>query len=77
MKVDFTNESEEIEEQIEKLGRAGIPIYVIFTPDGERDLLPEVITTELLSEALQRASKAHPPEQFLQVQGAQPVACVK
>jgi thiol:disulfide interchange protein len=75
VKVDFTSESEVIEQWIEKLGRAGIPIYVILTPDGERDLLPEVITTDLLSQALQRASKAHPPEQFRHAELAQPTRC--
>jgi len=45
---------------MEKLGRTGIPIYVIYYPDGSHDLLPEVITTQMLSEALRRASAKYP-----------------
>lgn len=62
MKVDFTNEDEEIEKWIEDLGRAGIPIYVILYPDGSKDLLPEVITKDLVTEAMAKASAKHPPD---------------
>ncbi|MEM1029490.1 MAG: thioredoxin family protein [Myxococcota bacterium] len=64
VKADFTNEDEEIEQMIEDLGRAGIPIYVVLTPDGKRHLLPEVINTELLSNALSAASTKFPPDQY-------------
>ncbi len=64
VKADFTNEDEEIEKMIEDLGRAGIPIYVIITPDGKRNLLPEVINTEMLSKALNEASTKFPPDKY-------------
>jgi len=64
VKADFTNEDKEIEKMIDDLGRAGIPIYVILTPDGKRNLLPEVIDIEMLSKALQEASEKFPPDKY-------------
>ena len=60
MKADYTTEDETIEAWMDKLGRTGIPIYVIYYPDGSHDLLPEVITTQMLSDALRRASAKYP-----------------
>ncbi len=60
MKADMTNEDEVLQEELEKLGRSGIPAYVILMPDGSRDLLPEVITTNLLVERLRAAAKRFP-----------------
>ena len=64
MKADMTEENEEIEDWLDKLGRAGIPAYVIYMPDGSHDLLPEAITTEMLATRLLNASKKYPPESF-------------
>jgi thiol:disulfide interchange protein DsbD len=41
MKADWTNEDELIGQWLQQLGRSGIPAYVIYYPDGSRDLLPE------------------------------------
>lgn len=60
MKADMTNEDDVLQEELEKLGRSGIPAYVILMPDGSRDLLPEVITTRLLVERLEAAAKRFP-----------------
>jgi thiol:disulfide interchange protein DsbD len=64
MKADFTKEDEVIEEWMDKLGRSGLPVYVVYYPDGSHDLLPEVITTEMLSTALNKASTKYPPGKF-------------
>lgn len=64
MKADFTKEDETIEEWMDKLGRSGLPVYVVYYPDGTTDLLPEVITTEMLSSALTKASTKFPPDKF-------------
>lgn len=60
MKVDMTNEDEVQEAWLKKLGRTGIPAYVILMPDGTRDLLPEVITAEMVNERLDAAAKRFP-----------------
>ncbi|MEM9693589.1 MAG: thioredoxin family protein, partial [Myxococcota bacterium] len=56
MKVDFTEDNEEIEAWIENLGRGGIPIYVVMYPNGDKELLPEVITTDLLTSAFDKVA---------------------
>lgn len=60
MKVDMTNENEVMDEWLAKLGRSGIPAYVIWLPDGSYDLLPEAITTEMVVERLNRAAQRFP-----------------
>jgi thiol:disulfide interchange protein DsbD len=63
MKADLTNENDEIQTWLDKLGRSGIPAYVIYMPDGTHDLLPEAITSDLLVERLQKAASRFPPKQ--------------
>ena len=60
MKADMTNENEEMSALLEKLGRQGIPAYVIWYPDGTHDLLPEVITAEMVVARLDAAAKRFP-----------------
>lgn len=62
MKADMTNEDDTIQAWLDKLGRSGIPAYVIYLPDGSRDLLPEAINTQMLTSALDAAAKKFPPE---------------
>ncbi len=65
MKADLTNENAEIWEWLGKLGLSAIPAYAIYMPDGSIDLLPIAITTEVLVERLEKASKTYPPAQYL------------
>ena len=44
--------------------RSGIPIYVIVFPDGSRDLLPLVITADMVARHLDEAAKQYPASQF-------------
>lgn len=60
MKVDMTNEDDSQSAWLAKLGRNGIPAYVIWMPDGTRDLLPEVITSDMVRERLEAAEKRFP-----------------
>ncbi len=62
MKADMTNENDEMQGWLDKLGRSGIPAYVIYLPDGSRDLLPEAITSEMLVQHLTDAAKKFPPK---------------
>jgi thiol:disulfide interchange protein DsbD len=64
MRVDMTNDNPEGDAMMEKLGRSGIPIYVIMFPDGTYDLLPEAITAEMVSTHLEQASQKYPAEKF-------------
>lgn len=64
MQVDMTNDNPTGEALMTKLGRSGIPIYVILFPDGQIDLLPQVITAEMVADRLQAAAKKFPIEKF-------------
>lgn len=64
MKADMTDEDPVLEKEMQRLGRSGIPIYVIYYPDGTHHLLPEIITTDLLHGALKQASEKFPPEKY-------------
>ncbi len=57
MKADWTTRNETITRLLAKFGRSGVPLYVVF-PKGkptEPIVLPEVITTGIVLEALERA----------------------
>ncbi len=68
MKVDMTNESEELNVLLDKfykgLDRNGIPAYVVFYPDGTFDLLPTVITADMVYKALFEAAKKFPADKY-------------
>jgi thiol:disulfide interchange protein len=64
MKADMTNENNELDALLEKLGRNGIPVYVIWFPDGTYDLLPAVITAEMVATHLDEAAKKYPLDKF-------------
>lgn len=58
IRADWTNRNPDITRLLAKFGRSGVPLYVIFSP-GKPDsptVLPEVITTSLVIEALDRAA---------------------
>lgn len=63
MKADFTNEDEEIQQWLDKIGRKAVPAYVIYLPDGSFDLMPEAITTQMVVDHLQQAAKKFPRKQ--------------
>lgn len=63
MKADLTNDDEEIQTWLDKLGRKAVPAYVIYLPDGSFDLMPEAITPQLVIDHLQAAAKKFPPKQ--------------
>lgn len=64
MKADMTNKAPVMEKWLARLGRNGIPAYVIYLPDGNYDLLPEIITTDMLTERLKAASEQYPRAAF-------------
>lgn len=64
MQVDMTGDNPEGDALMTRFNRDGIPIYVILMPDGSYDLLPQVITAEMVSERLAQASQRFPLEKF-------------
>ena len=62
-KADLTNHSDELWAALAKLGRNGLPAYVIYMPDGTFDLLPEGAPVSL-PERLDAAAKKFPSSGF-------------
>ncbi|MCB9520975.1 MAG: thioredoxin family protein [Myxococcales bacterium] len=60
MQADLTVENEEIRSWLEPFPYSGIPVYVVYLPDQTYDLLPQVITTQLVVSRLQAAASRFP-----------------
>jgi thiol:disulfide interchange protein DsbD len=56
-RADWTNRNPDITRLMAKFGRSGVPLYVIFPPGKPNTpiVLPEVITSGIVKEALERA----------------------
>ena len=59
LKADWTNYDPEITKQLASVGRSGVPTYVIYSPgkDGSADVLPELLTKEIVLTAIERDVK--------------------
>lgn len=58
VKADWTNRNPDITKLLAKFGRSGVPLYVVFPP-GRPDspvVLPELVTTGIVLDALQKAT---------------------
>lgn len=55
IKVDYTDKDDEITAFIQSFDRAGVPLYVIYPGTGDPILLPEIIQTGIVLDALQEA----------------------
>ena len=59
MKADWTRHDEAITQALAALGRSGVPAYALYTPgQSEPELLPEVLTNGIVTDALGRLPKA-------------------
>jgi|CXWL01.1.fsa_nt_gi thiol:disulfide interchange protein DsbD len=52
MRADWTRRDEEITRALAALGRKGIPVYAIYRPRRDPELLPEILTRDLLLAAV-------------------------
>lgn len=50
--ADWTNRDEEISKTLESFGRTGVPLYVLYLPNGPAKVLPELLTTDIVLEAI-------------------------
>lgn len=60
MRADWTRQDPDITKLLSKFGRAGVPLYVVY-PAGkpqEPIVLPEVITSQLVIDAIEKAGKS-------------------
>jgi len=52
MRADWTNRDERITQALTAMGRSGVPVYVLHAPGKPEQLLPELLTTGIVKEAL-------------------------
>ena len=53
LKADWTNRNEEISTALRALGREGVPLYVLYMPGSDAQILPQILTPGTLIEALE------------------------
>ena len=52
MEADWTRKNESIAKKLEEFGRSGVPLYLLYPPNGEPRILPEILTEDILLEYL-------------------------
>lgn len=62
-KADLTRSDDALWDELKRLGRSGLPTYVIYYPDGSHDLLPEGPPLTLEAR-LRAAAEKFPPARF-------------
>ncbi len=54
LEADWTNYDERITKVLEHFGRSGVPLYVIYQPEGSTEILPELLTQEIVLKAIKK-----------------------
>ena len=52
LEADWTNHDARITEVLNKFGRTGVPLYLLYSPDGDTTVLPELLSESTFIEAL-------------------------
>ena len=55
MEADWTRYDSDITDTLEKFGRSGVPLYLLYTPDGEVTMLPQSLTNGIVRDAVEKA----------------------
>ncbi len=58
--ADWTNQNDEIARELERHGRSGVPLYLLYPPGHNSvspDILPQILTKDMLIDRLQGVSK--------------------
>ncbi len=62
LRADWTRQDEAITQALAALGRSGVPAYALYAPgESEPELLPEVLTPGIVTDALAKLPKAASP----------------
>lgn len=56
--ADWTNRNAEIAKTLESFGRTGVPLYLLYEPDGTAKILPELLTQDIVIDALKTLPKS-------------------
>ncbi|MDB5591359.1 thioredoxin family protein, partial [Enterovirga sp.] len=57
LKGDWTNQNPEITRLLERHGRSGVPLYVLYPGSGEPEVLPQILSESTLLESIERLSR--------------------
>ncbi|HAV14360.1 MAG TPA: hypothetical protein DCX06_12840 [Opitutae bacterium] len=55
LEADWTRYDEAITDELERFGRSGVPLYVLYAPSGAVTVLPQSLTNGILREAVENA----------------------
>ena len=55
--ADWTRYDPAITDELERFGRSGVPLYVLYAPDGEVTVLPQSLTNGIVRGAVAKALK--------------------
>ena len=53
LKGDWTRSDPQITEMLERYGRSGVPLYLVFRNGGEAEVLPQLLTPDIVIDSLQ------------------------
>ena len=53
LRADWTRYDAHITAALQALGRSGVPVYVLINAQGQQTLLPELLTEQIVLDALQ------------------------
>ena len=56
--ADWTNYDSAITASLQSLGRSGLPVYVLIDAQGQQTLLPELLSQQIVLDALEGMPKA-------------------
>lgn len=57
LEADWTRHDPAITAELERFGRSGVPLYVLYTPDGEVTVLPQSLSSGIVRKTLEKALK--------------------
>jgi thiol:disulfide interchange protein len=57
LEADWTRYDAMITTELERFGRSGVPLYVLYAPDGEVTVLPQSLTNGIIREAVENGLK--------------------
>jgi thiol:disulfide interchange protein DsbD len=52
LEADWTRYDSKITDALESFGRSGVPLYLLYTPDGEVTVLPQSLTNGIIKDAV-------------------------
>ena len=55
MEADWTRYDSDITDSLEEFGRSGVPLYLLYTPDGAVTVLPQSLTNGIVRDAVEKA----------------------